>query len=363
LIVYLKVLIAAIRLLRMKGPLAGEFKILALYQSDGETILELPINSSTKSPGLSSLFWDSRRGHALVERIEVEKDQGFSSFKLVKLYTSNLPKVGQTVWLSGWLGHLPEHFGLENQFEEVKLPNGTTGWLFDRGSAKWVIHVHGRRAEKGETLRNVEQFSSLGFSQLTISMATDPKPHGLGITKSQLGDSEWVEVEQAISFAKAQGAKQIILFGWSQGALIIGSYLNRAKDVSNISGVVFDSPLLDYRSTMRLHAKKQGFLEEAGDTVIEAIRSSKTLRALGYRNTNTDDLSLLKTGLPMDIPLLALYSSADGYVAIDDVHILAASNKNVQLVEISGAGHCRLYNHDTRGYQEAIATWLKQSQI
>jgi len=347
----------------MKGPLAGEFKILALYLSDGETIFELPMNSSTRSPGLSSLFWDSRRGHALVERIETEENQSFSRFKLVKLYTDNLPKAGQIVWLSGWLGNQPEHFGLEKQFEEVKLPNGTTGWLFDKASDKWVIHVHGRRAEKGETLRNVKQFSSLGFSQLTISMATDPKPHGLGVSKSRLGDREWMEIEQAIDFAKAHGAKQIILFGWSQGALIIGSFLNRAQDITYISGVIFDSPLLDYRSTMRLHAKKQGFPEEAGDTVIEAIRSSKALRALGYRNTNTDDLSLVKTGVPMDIPLLALYSSADGYVAIDDVHILAANNKNVQIVEISGAGHCRLYNHDTRGYQAAISNWLKESQI
>jgi len=363
LIVYLKVLVAAIRLLKMTGSFGGEYEILSLYESAGETILELPLNTATRSPGQSSLFWDSRKGHALVERIDSSEDQSISRFKVLKLYTSKLPAVGNKVWLSGWLGNHPNHFGLGSKASEVQMPNGTLAWLFDQSSDKWVIHIHGRRAERGETLRNIEQFAQLGFSQLTISMSTDPTPSGLGVRKSNLGHSEWREIEQATAYAQSLGAKEIILFGWSQGALITGAFLNRAEDISSISGVIFDSPLLDYSSTMRLHAKKEGFNEEAGDSVMAAIRDSRVLKLLGYSNIAVDELSLVTSGLPKHLPALILYSSSDGYVAMDEVHKLTTSNTNVRLVEIAGAVHCRLFNHDQRTYQNAIANWLKDFQI
>jgi alpha-beta hydrolase superfamily lysophospholipase len=362
LIVYLKVLIAAIRLLKMTGPLAGEFKLLRVYELADDTIFDFPLNSATKPSGQSSLFWDSRRGHALVERVDAG-DGMTSSYKLLKLYSRKLPKAGDSVWLSGWLGNRPEHFELEQSVSEVRMLNGTRAWLFDNSSDKWVIHIHGRRAHMGETLRNVSQFASLGYSQLAISMATDPKPHGLGIGKSNLGQTEWKEIEDAVSFAKSSGAKEIILFGWSQGALITGQFLMRSADTSSITGVIFDSPLLDYRSTMRLHATKQGFGEEAGDRVIQAIVSSKSVRALGYKNIDVDSLSLVNNTSAGTIPLLVLFSGNDGYVAIEDVHKLPLVNSEVRLVEIAGARHCRLYNHDRVKYQQAIATWLSDYYI
>jgi len=346
----------------MTGPLAGEFKILRVYKDGGDTFFELPSNSSTRSKGTSSLFWDSRRGHALVQRIE-STDLATSLFRLQSLYSKTLPKAGEIVWLSGWLGNKPEHFNLEKDIAEVRLPNGTLGWLYPKDSQRWVIHVHGRRAQMGETLRNFEQFAKLGFSQLTISMATDAKPYGLGKLKSTLGETEWREVEQAVEFAVAAGAKKIVLFGWSQGAMITGTYLKRAKDTSVISGVVFDSPLLDYRATMQLHAKKQGFDEQAGDSVIEAIANSKALRLLGYSNINCDELSLVRKALPVAKPMLVFFSSSDGYVAIDEVYKLPQLNQEVTLVEFSEAGHCRLFNQDTEKYQQAISMWLRELQI
>ena len=361
-IVYLKVLIAALRLLKMTGPLAGEFKIVRVYEQDNHVFFDLPLNSATRAPGLSSLFWDSRNGHALVERVE-EHNSSRAKFQLKTLYSGKLPKAGKLVWLSGWLGNHPSHFDLEKSVKEVRLPNGVLAWVSQQPNDKWVIHVHGRRAQMGETLRNFAQFSELGYSQLTISMATDPKPYGLGVSKSTLGETEWLEIEQAIEFAKRAGAKEIILFGWSQGAMISGNYLKRASNVSIIKGVIFDSPLLDYRETMRLHAKKQGFGIEAGDRVIDAIASSKALRLLGYTNVDSDDLSLVRKELPTNVPMLVLYSGSDNYVAIDEVHKLPQLNNRVTLVEIPDASHCRLYNLDTRKYQESIAAWLSEHQI
>lgn len=346
----------------MTGPLAGEFKILRVYEQDNQVFFDLPLNSATRAPGLASLFWDSRKGHALVERVEQSIDSE-ANFQLKALYSGKLPKAGELVWLSGWLGNHPKHFNLEGSVDEVRLPNGALAWISEQVSEKWVIHIHGRRAQMGETLRNFAQFSALGYSQLTISMATDPKPHGLGLSKSTLGDTEWLEIEQAIDLAKSAGAKEVILFGWSQGAMISGNYLKRTKDASIIKGVIFDSPLLDYRATMRLHANKQGFDSEAGDRVIDAIASSKALPLLGYKNVDSDELSLVRNELQVQIPMLVLYSGSDGYVAINEVHKLDKLNSLVTLVEIPGASHCRLYNNDTKTYQESIATWLSVNQI
>lgn len=345
----------------MTGPINGEFKILAVSSIGPDTFIDLPLNSSTKSKAVLSLFWNSRKGHLVVQAEPTQPLPDRVRFKVLKDISSSLPEVGNRAWLSGWLGESPEHFGLQDH-KVVKLSNKSTAWLFE-GSNSWVIHVHGRRAAIGETLRNVQQFNSLGFTQLAISMATDPKPMGLGKGKSQLGEIEWQEIEQAVSFAISSGAKKLVIFAWSQGALITGEFLRRSVLAEFVSGVIFDSPLLDYRATMRMHAIKGGLSPELGDRVIDAIVESKAIKLLGYKNVDVDRLSLLKSGISVDVPALVFYSMADGHVEMTGIEKLVEFNSKVSLIEIPDAKHCRLFNEDTETYQRSIEQWLTKHQI
>jgi alpha-beta hydrolase superfamily lysophospholipase len=194
-------------------------------------------------------------------------------------------------------------------------------------------------------------------------METDPKPYGLGTSKSNLGETEWTQVEQAVLRAKESGAKEIILFGWSQGSFMIGQFLRNSKHVDLVTGAIFDSPLLDYRSTMQFHAKRAGLARRLGDRVIDAIQDSKIIRLLGYNNVDVVGISLANKSVGVAIPFLIFYSSTDGHVESFDVHLFAGHNENVTLVEIEGAKHCRLYNHDQDKYQSSIDKWIKQHRI
>ena len=362
-IVYLKILAAAMGLLKMTGPFKGECRVRGVSNDDNQVFIDLPVNAETRSKAVQSMFWDSRKSHAVVQAEEVQRNSSIVRFKVLKQFTGDLPAVGTPVSLSGWLGSTPEHFGFAHRYHNVTLPNGTTGWLFPNNSDKWVIHVHGRRAGMGETLRNLEQFESLGFNQLTISMATDPKPFGLGSKVSMLGKTEWKEVEAAVLFASQAGATDVLLFGWSQGSLISSRFLIQSEHTGLIRGAVFDSPLLDYRTTMRFQAEKGGYERVLGDRVVDAIKNSKLITLFGYRNLDVDGISLVRDVKLPAVPVLVLYSMNDGHVAIEDVHRFAELNQSVSLVEIPNARHCRLFNEDKTRYQSAISDWLLEKQI
>jgi len=363
LIVYLKVLAAAIGLLKMSGPYKGECRVAAVSNSGSQVFIDLPANAETKSMAVQSLFWKSRQAHAVVQAELVQDDRSIVRYRVLRQLTDNLPETGTPVSLSGWLGSTPEHFGFSHRYHEVNLPNGTTGWLFPNNTDKWVIHVHGRRASMGETLRNLKQFESLGFNQLAISMSTDAKPFGLGCRVSRLGQTEWKEIEDAVQFASAAGAKDILLFGWSQGSLISGQFLIQSKEIGLVRGAIFDSPLLDYRTTMRFQAQRGGYDQVLGDAVVDAIKNAKALRLLGYKNIDVDKISLVRDAKLPPVPILVLYSMNDGHVAISDVQKLAELNPTVTLLEIPNARHCRLFNEDQASYQSAISEWLLEKKI
>jgi alpha-beta hydrolase superfamily lysophospholipase len=273
-----------------------------------------------------------------------------------------VPVATKGAWLSGWMGERLEHFG-NLPYETVQLPNKTLAIRTRSSSTKWVIHVHGRKTLIGETLRNFSLFDSLGFSQLSFSHETDPKPLGLGKHQSTFGFQEWKQLEEAVVYAKSNGAEKILVFGWSLGGMIVGQFLNNSKFKDAIVGAIFDSPMFDVRNTLRFQARLSGYDEQFADEVCEAIKTSKGLRLLGYPKLEVDTFSLGRSALEKTFSSLVMYSRDDGYIAYEDAERFAHINKSVTLVEFTGARHCRLSNSDPAKYEETIRTFVSKFQI
>jgi alpha-beta hydrolase superfamily lysophospholipase len=357
---YLVALVAAIRVLWLGSKIQGDFKILRVSNAGGKTYVHLPVNADTESYSKQSLFWNSRKGHAIVQRSD-DSDTKLRRFEVLNNLGESLAEA-EGAWLSGWLGDRPEDFGYTvNDF--VTLSNGTKAFRTASDSKRWVIHVHGRKANYAETLRNFKQFEELGFSQLAISHETDAKPLGLGKRRSQLGASEWRQVEVAVEHAISNGAERIVLFGWSLGGMLVNQFLERSGKTIAISGVIFDSPLLDYRGTLQLQAGRAGVDRAIVDKSMKLIRSSTLLRLLGFRNIDTATLSALNKPLMVQVPTLLFHSSNDGYISTSGVYRYRELNPGTRLVEIRGARHCRLFNQDQEKYQAAIAEFLLSNQI
>jgi pimeloyl-ACP methyl ester carboxylesterase len=170
--------------------------------------------------------------------------------------------------------------------------------------------------------------------------------------------TEWKLVEQAVNFAKANGAKEIILFGWSLGGMICGQYLKRASDTSMVRAAVFDSPMFDVRNTLRFQAGLSGYSDQFADEVCELISKSFLLRLLGYPVMKVDEFSLAKNPIDTHIPMLVLYSLNDGYIQIKDALEFAEINQNVVLQEFEGARHCRLRNSNVELYERTLKDFV-----
>jgi pimeloyl-ACP methyl ester carboxylesterase len=338
----------------------GDFQILRVSNTDGKTYVHLPVNADTESYSKQSLFWNSRKGHALVQRSD-DSEPDTRRFEVLNNLGEPLAEC-KGAWLSGWLGDKPEDFGYSST-DFVTLSNGTKAFQIVSDKKRWVIHVHGRKANYAETLRNFKQFEDLGFSQLAISHETDAKPLGLGKRTSQLGGTEWRQVQLAIEYAISNGAERIVLFGWSLGGMFVNQFLERSGKTTSIAGVIFDSPLLDYRGTLQLQAGRAGVDRAIVDKSLKLIRSNTLLRLLGFRNIDVSTLSALNKPLEVQVPTLLFHSSNDGYISTSGVYRYRELNPKTRLVEIGGARHCRLFNQDQEKYQAAIADFLLSNQI
>jgi alpha-beta hydrolase superfamily lysophospholipase len=357
---YLIALVAALRVLWLGSKVQGDFQILRVSNSDGKTFVHLPVNTDTESHSKQSLFWNSRKGHAIVQRSD-DSETKLRRFEVLNNLGEPLIETKEA-WLSGWLGDKPEDFGYSSS-DFVTLSNGTKALQIVEEKNRWVIHVHGRKATCAETLRNFRQLQDLGFSQLAISHETDAKPFGLGKRKSYLGATEWRQVERAVEYAMAHGAERIVLYGWSLGGMFVNQFLERSRKTTAIAGVIFDSPMLDYRGTLQLQAGRAGVDRAIVDKSMKLIRSSSLLRLLGFRNIDMFTLSALNKPVKVQVPTLLFHSSNDGYISTSGVYRYRELNPKTRLVEINGARHCRLFNEDPEKYQKAITDFVSSNQI
>jgi hypothetical protein len=96
-IVYTKVLIAAINLMKMSGPIKAEMKVLDVIQATGTTWVIVPGKLTRQSKGRQSLFWNSRKGHALVQVDFAESIEDRIALRVLRVYGSEIPSPGGSV--------------------------------------------------------------------------------------------------------------------------------------------------------------------------------------------------------------------------------------------------------------------------
>ncbi|NBW73831.1 MAG: hypothetical protein EBR26_05475, partial [Microbacteriaceae bacterium] len=313
-------------------------------------VVALPLNSDTQPAGLHSMFWDNRTGHSLVRALPIT-EQDSRRFEVVRDFGKPV-KVGDLVWLSGWNGDQPEDFGLHG-VSEVALPNGTSAY-YSAGSKVWVIHVHGRTATRSEPLRNFTTISTLGFSQISISHETDEPPLGLGKRRSYLGAKEWLQVEAAVNYAISHGATRVVLFGFSLGAMFIGEFLRKSPLADIVESVVFDSPLIDFESTLNLQSLRAGFDATLGSYGLQLMQDSRIFRLFGLHQPEIPTL-LRDVGKPG----LVFYSAQDGYVSMQRIPMLAELNPDFRFVSFANGKHCRLYNQEPERYTKELLSFLE----
>lgn len=249
-----------------------------------------------------------------------------------------------TVVFGGPLGPYPATF--------VPSTGASTGKGAGTGtdSTRWVVHVHGRGGTRAEGYRSVPSIHALGYPQLSISYRNDddapPDPDG----EFGLGWTESADLAAAIEYARAEGAKDVVLVGYSMGGAIVGNYL-RTHGSEGVAGVVYDSPALSWADILAFQAKDRG-LPEVGGALASAVVRVRTGIRLGAMDQveHADDL---------DRPVLLFHGSGDATVPVQSSDAYAAARPDlVTYVRPDGVEHVQSWNHDPAAYESALAAFL-----
>ncbi|MFB8041973.1 alpha/beta hydrolase [Streptomyces hydrogenans] len=232
--------------------------------------------------------------------------------------------------------------------EDVEIP-GELGplpaWLVTGPRSTWVVALHGLGTGREHALNLVPFYARRRVPVLVPAYRGDrgaPEPaDGL----AQLGDTEWRDVDAVLRYAVRRGASKIVLHGWGTGATMALRAAAESGVRDRISGLVLDSPVLDWEVTVRNLAAARGV---PAPLVPLAVRA-----ALGRTGPHPDHTADLR------IPVLLAHGPDDTISPWEPSVDLAARRPDlVTLLPVRQAPHTAMWNADPLRYEEALRRYL-----
>ena len=107
-------------------------------------------------------------------------------------------------------------------------------------------------------LRLVPALHRAGLPTLLITYREDlgapASPDGL----HHMGQTEWRDLEAAVRYALAHGARRIVLAGYSMGGSIVAQFMQNSELAPRVAGLVLDAPALDWQEILSFNATEMG---------------------------------------------------------------------------------------------------------
>ncbi len=300
--------------------------------------------------GRWGLEWESGSG-MIGEIVEEGGDFVVRRFTLAEGHSPN----SDSALVSGYI--YPQDpflaFGIEYEDVKYETPLGTQdAWLFEGEGDTWVIFVHGHLGGPEDGLALVPILHDLGLPSLFITYRNDegqPRdPTGI----HQFGATEWEDLDAAVEHTIAQlGAKKVVLIGISMGGGVIMKFLYESALADEVSGVVLDSPVLDFKATVDYGARRlhlPGFVT-APMKWITSLRFGVDWAAMDY----------LKDTDRLDKPILLIHGEDDRQVPIETSNKLAGLRPDIVTYSTyRDTPHGGSWNVDSERYEREIKNFL-----
>ncbi|WP_139006277.1 alpha/beta hydrolase family protein [Arthrobacter crystallopoietes] len=260
-----------------------------------------------------------------------------------------------------------EPSAVAGRFEEVHIPTAygaAPAWLFQgKTTDTWVIHIHGSWTDRSIMFRDVHAFSPLGFISLVPSFRSDQEVSPPQAESSHLGQTEWRDVESAVAYAVAHGARRIILSGWSMGGTIALLTAERSAYRDRIVGVVLVGPVTSWRKTIAAGAARAGVPAVGAGLVMSLLQAPPFAMMLGLEEPiNFNALEWVDIPNRVAVPTLVLHSSADQEVPWEiSVAFQRANPDTVTLVPLPEAHHTQEWNASPCTFTNELTSWISKT--
>lgn len=215
----------------------------------------------------------------------------------------------------------------------------------------WVIAVHGLGTDRVQVLPVLPVLDDFKLPVIVPTYRNDDgaprSPDGM----RHYGQTEWRDVEAAIRLALDSGAERILLYGWSLGATMALQAATQSSWREAVRGLVLDSPILDWRGTVRRQATRRGVpapLAELGARAAE-----------GRSGVDREAFTRLARGEGLRVPTLVVHGPGDTVTPWQASRRLAERRPDlVTLREVPEAEHAAMWNADPHHYEEALRRFL-----
>ena len=233
-------------------------------------------------------------------------------------------------------------FGLP--FEHVQYssqlshrPGQFPAWFVDGSRNTWAILLHGRRVSPRETLRMLPVMAKMDLPSLSITYRNDfwaPKTEDCYY---RYGQTEWQDLEGAVSYALKHGADDVVLVGYSYGGAIVMNFLYQSSLAGEVRGVILDAPMLDLNAVMQSAADERNI---PGPILISAKIIARYRFDLQWEHFN-----YLERADELAAPILLFHGDTDGIVPVETSDKLYELRPDiVTFVRVKGGGHARSWN-------------------
>jgi uncharacterized protein len=331
------------------------YDLVPLAISDDQ--IEFPATRHTLAPGEFGLQLSTGDAPAVIGPVISARDGRVTRQLLHRPAALTLESRGR--W-SGIVSADPSTASADAVEAFVATPLGQApAWMIDRGTKRWVIHVHGQGSDRRQTLRGVESATTLGLSSLVISYRNDGDGPRSSDGRSHLGESEWLDLEAALRFVAERGGTECLVFGWSMGATMALNTAQRSPMGRMIKGIVMVAPVLAWEDALRANARHQGWPRFLG-SLVSVLLSSKGFSTMAGLDAplaiRTSDLARFEG--PLNIPVLILHNKNDWSVPIDSSFRFARAHRDlVDIVPFDCSGHTQEWNADRVGWDLAVRRW------
>lgn len=269
---------------------------------------------------------------------------------------------GALAWVSTYLYNgTPAQLGVD--FEDVRVQSEVgemPAWHVPPHQAErdaLIIVVHGHGGQRAQALRMLPAMIRTGCGSLFVTFRNAHGAPKVGKGYLTLGDTEAEDVNAALVWARENGYRRVILYGFSMGGNIVLSVLRPRFEPSPlpIAGVMLDSPALEWRDTIRWQAQRfglPGFLARRVGRFTQRIVTRRS-------GQDFDEVDQLAAAPRFKVPLLLWHGTRDRTIPLAQAQALAAARPDlVEFHRVEGAKHIRTWNISPKEYDGQLERFV-----